>query len=126
MLGIEVRQSFIHGKGVYATQNFEVGDVVIPWELETLSQREYDLLQAEEKKHTMWLDNSFQKVLPPACYVNHSCDSNTKPIGRADVAIKPIKIGDEITADYAPILGPDEEFTCSCGSLNCRKIVKQN
>jgi SET domain-containing protein len=48
----------------------------------------------------------------------HSCDANTHVVGKSDVALRDIAIGDEITSDYIDL--ETENFSCNCGSPNCR------
>lgn len=65
---------------------------------------------------------------------NHSCDPNLGCKGqRTIIATRPIKKGEELTADYAMIATnepyhylpflPDYKFKCRCQSKNCRKII---
>jgi len=61
-------------------------------------------------------------------YTNHSCDPNIAPlfIGGyyADVAVKDIKIGDEITIDYSQFFSSTKwTMDCNCRTLLCRKTV---
>lgn len=58
---------------------------------------------------------------PPERYVNHSCDPNTKAINNSDVAVRDIKIDEEITSDYTGSVS--KSFQCRCGSKNCRGII---
>ena len=65
--------------------------------------------------------NRWQYVLidEPARFVNHSCDSNTKAKDGCDVAVRDIKKGEEITADYVLEKVP-VGFECRCGSEKCK------
>jgi hypothetical protein len=58
-------------------------------------------------------------------YVNHSCNPNAGLSGQIGlVAMRDIKIGEEVCFDYAMCdTMPYDEFTCGCGSLNCRVKV---
>lgn len=62
-------------------------------------------------------------------YANHSCNPNAGVIksGRRLLlkAIRKIAAGDEITHDYATLLGADDiwEMHCNCGESGCRKVV---
>jgi hypothetical protein len=58
-------------------------------------------------------------------YVNHSCNPNAGLSGQIGlVAMRDIKIGEEVCFDYAMCdTMPYDEFTCGCGSLNCRGKV---
>jgi len=64
-------------------------------------------------------------------WVNHSCDPNAairKQNNRLFLfAARSISAGEELTIDYATILGDDDIWTmkCNCGSRRCRKRVKR-
>jgi uncharacterized protein len=63
-------------------------------------------------------------------FANHSCNPNTGIVkaGRRLLlqAIRPIAAGDEVTHDYATLLGADDVWTmkCNCGEVGCRKTVR--
>lgn len=63
-------------------------------------------------------------------YANHSCDPNAGIVkqGRRLLlkAIAPIARGDEVTHDYATLLGADDVWTmrCNCGAVQCRRVVR--
>ncbi len=57
----------------------------------------------------------------PEKFVNHSCQANTKVKNGCDIAIKNIKKGEEITADYGKEISVS--FICRCGHKNCRGII---
>ena len=52
---------------------------------------------------------------------NHSCDPNTAFDGLNVLALKSIKLTEELTLDYAEFLDENmEPFNCKCGSHSCR------
>jgi SET domain-containing protein len=115
---IIIKQSKITGKGLFAARNIKKGEVVIAWHPKILSDEEFARLPTSQL-HYVITDNK-QKLLmqAPERYVNHSCDPNTKPINRSDIALRDIDTGEEITSDYL-----DENsvlFVCHCGAANCR------
>ena len=64
-------------------------------------------------------------------YQNHSCNPNTKQIYLNDtmfeiVAMREIAAGEELTCDYESFDDGFDgtSFKCTCGSSNCRKIIK--
>ena len=62
-----------------------------------------------------------------ADFINHSCNPNCGIKDKLKiVAMKNIKIGEEITVDYAMMESSDYSFKCSCGSENCREVVTGN
>jgi hypothetical protein len=76
---VELRDSPIHGKGLFATQNFEVGEIVCPGRLNG-------------------------KRTPGGRFINHSPNCNIKPEKKGDdiyaVATRKINAGDELLVDY--------------------------
>lgn len=75
----ELRESPIHGKGLFATKDFEVGEVVCPGRLEG-------------------------KRTPAGRFINHSPNPNIVPEKVGDdiyaVAVRKIQTGDELLVDY--------------------------
>ena len=121
MQDVVVKDSRISGKGVFAGRNFKKGETVLTWHPKILTNKEVTRLSKNDKNY---LIEGKQNLLmqPPERYVNHSCDSNTKPTEKSDVAIKDIKIGEEITSDYSRITSVS--FTCHCGSKNCHGFIE--
>jgi len=118
---VEVRDSAIQGRGLYALRDFEAGEVVLRWDItHTISTRDLAKMSVDERRYTHPLDQDRAIIVqPPERFVNHSCDNNTEVRDFCDVAIKPIRIGEEITSDYGTD-GSGVQFDCLCGSENCR------
>ena len=76
---VELRDSQIHGKGLFATRDFEVGETVCPGRLNG-------------------------KRTPGGRFINHSSNCNVKPEKKGDdiyaVAARKINAGDELLVDY--------------------------
>lgn len=121
---VEIRESAIQGKGLYALRQFDIGEVVLKWDLsKTVAPEDVALMPLEERRYTHPLDRDrILIVQAPERFVNHSCDNNTEVRDFCDVAIKPIRVGDEITSDYG-LEGASVSFECSCGSMNCRGTI---
>jgi hypothetical protein len=121
-----VKKSKIEGTGAFATQDFKKGDIVIKWDTShKVHPDEISKLSEEEKQHTAFMGKEVFLQQAPAKYVNHSCEPNTHVKDFCDVAIKDIKKGEEITSDYSECLGVDEVIICTCGSKNCKKVIKK-
>lgn len=58
-------------------------------------------------------------------FLNHSCSPNVGVRGEITfVAMRDIKVGEELTIDYAMIENEDyPEMKCNCGARNCRKVI---
>ena len=66
-------------------------------------------------KYAVYNDGTPYLCTDLANFMNHSCDPNTD----GEIAIRDIKQDEELTYDY----NDEEDFVCSCGSQNCRKIM---
>jgi len=123
-LSVEVRQSQIEGLGLYARQTYEPGEVVLSWDLShTIDNDQLLTLPESERRYTHPLDDYRTLIVqPPERFVNHSCNNNTVVRNFADVAVRRIEAGEEITSDYS-LDGSASEFICACGAVNCRGVV---
>ena len=131
---IEVRESAIHGRGIYAKQFIPEEARIIEYTGQRMAWE--DAPNDPDNPHTFnfGLDNGL--VINPevdgneARWANHSCDPNCEAIEEDDrifiYAMRDIQPGEEISYDYALELDEpvtDElkkEFECFCGSPKCR------
>src|SRR6266850_305331 len=76
----EVRQSLIHGIGLFALRTFEPGEVILRWDLSRLIPKdECALLSPAEQHYTNPFDEDrLILIQPPERFVNHSCNNNTE------------------------------------------------
>ncbi|MEK6900694.1 MAG: SET domain-containing protein-lysine N-methyltransferase [Nanoarchaeota archaeon] len=123
-----VKSSKIHGKGAFADRNFKKGEVVIEWKTKNLlTKEETKKLPLKQKRYVSYFkDGKYILHGIPERYVNHSCHANTKTKNGADVAVRNINKGEEITADYAKEGVPNMNFKCKCGSKHCKGIIKSD
>lgn len=126
---VEVRDSPIHGKGMFAKKDIKKGEVVFIKGGYILTRDEF-YSNGTINSYLPLDDNYFlaakskEDELQIKLYNNHSCDPNCGLRGEITfIAIKDIRQGEELTCDYAFIDNEDYEFECSCGSVNCRHIV---
>ncbi|MEY8236756.1 SET domain-containing protein-lysine N-methyltransferase [Lachnospiraceae bacterium 66-29] len=126
---VEVRDSPIHGKGMFAQKDIKKGEVVFIKGGYILTRDEF-YSNGTINSYLPLDDNYFlaakskEDELQIKLYNNHSCDPNCGLRGEITfIAIKDIRQGEELTCDYAFIDNEDYEFECSCGSVNCRHIV---
>lgn len=124
MKDLIVRKSNKEGLGVFVVRHFEKDEIVLPWEAERiLEESELSSLTHKEKEYISRRgDGKYILFTEPGRYVNHSCDPNTKAEKNANVAIRDIKEGEEITTDYE-LEGALNQFQCHCGSKNCRGLI---
>jgi uncharacterized protein len=117
---IEIKQSGISGRGVFARRRFRKGETVFRWDLSRKIRRDrVDSLPPEERHFLNPFDDDFfVLVAEPERYVNHSCDNNTRVERFTDVAVRDILPGEEITSDYRSG-GATVDFVCRCGAPHC-------
>ena len=131
---IEVRESGVHGRGVYAMQFIPKGSRIIEYAGQRVSWE--DAPNDENNPHTFNFGLESGEVINPeiggneARWINHCCDPNCEAIEEDDCifiyAMCDIEAGQELFYDYAmeidePITEESKrEFACYCGSSNCR------
>ncbi len=124
----EVRESPIHGRGLFAAEAFAEGEVVcvkggyvfdrgtlrsMPgWYASAEIQVAEDLfigpLAEEEREGSM-------------VFSNHSCEPNIGVRGQiVFVAMRAVAAGEELTHDWATTDDDDYELECNCGAPRCR------
>jgi len=118
-----IKQSTQHGRGVFAQERIDAGEVILPFTGPMLVRSEVD----EGSYHLQVGDDLYLGASGGADdYVNHSCDPNAGfRDGLALVARREIAAGEEITWDYSTAIDEDDfsGFSCQCGSVLCRGTV---
>lgn len=91
----------LQGKGVHAARNFEKDEVVIEYNLQPLSKKEFESLPKREKEFTHMHWGTIYLYSEPERYVNHSDTPNTYQdlTNRCDIALRDIHAGEMITTD---------------------------
>ncbi|MEP6646362.1 MAG: SET domain-containing protein-lysine N-methyltransferase [Saprospiraceae bacterium] len=133
-----VRNSKIHGKGVFAKRPIRKGTKVIEYTGDIISTDEADIVGAQEEgghSHTMLFTVDDDRVINgntggDAKYINHSCDPNCEAVQYGDKvfieALRSIPKGQELVYDYhLQVDGKitdkvKKEYACFCGSPDCR------
>ncbi|MBP7837459.1 hypothetical protein KA021_02035 [Candidatus Saccharibacteria bacterium] len=99
MSDVVIGKGKLFGKGVYATRNFQPGEVVKYYNLKKLNQDDLKGLPKSEYEfiHSFW--GEMYLFPEPSRYTNHSPNPNTYPdySRMCDIAIKTIKKGDMVT-----------------------------
>ena len=121
-MSIKISNSRIHGKGIFASRNFNSGEIVLRWDScsKKVSDQEYSKLSESQKK--MVFDGYL--YFSPSQFMNHSCNANIKNIDGYDTAVRDIKNGEEITCNYLDETIPFITMNCNCGSKDCRKVLE--
>jgi len=129
---LEVKDSKIHGKGLFTNSHIDIGTTVIIWGGMLVSVADFKAGKGQKHTNVGIDDNLFLVALnedniSSDDYMNHSCNPN---LWLADeitlTARRDIKAGEELTIDYAFELA-DENYVmkneCNCHEKTCRKIV---
>ena len=133
-VGIEVRESRVHGRGVYARQFIPEGTRIIEYTGQRVSWEAAPNDEDDPHTFNFGLDNG--QVINPeiggndARWINHSCDPNCEAAEEDDRifidAMRDILPGEELFYDYSleidePITEESKKkYTCHCRSSKCR------
>jgi uncharacterized protein len=131
---LEVCESAVHGRGVYAAQFIPEGTRIIEYTGERVSWEAAP--DDENDPHTFNFGLENGEVINPkvggndARWINHCCNPNCEAIEEDNrifiYAMRDIEAGEELFYDYAmeidePITGESKrKFACHCGASNCR------
>jgi uncharacterized protein len=136
---VEVRQSPIHGRGVFARRDLKKGEKVMEYKgqiidwAEALRRHPHDPSQPH---HTFYFHLDDEHVIDgrvqgnDARWINHSCAPNceAEQDGKRVFihTLKKIAEGEELFYDYGLVLDEPytkqlkKDFACYCGSQQCR------
>jgi SET domain-containing protein len=131
---IEVRESAVHGRGVYAAQFIPEGTRIIEYTGQRVSWEAAP--DDENDPHTFNFGLENGEVINPevggndARWINHCCNPNCEAIEEDNrifiYAMRDIIASEELFYDYAmeidePITEESKrKFACHCGASNCR------
>lgn len=135
-LALKVRESRVHGRGVFATRPIRKGARIIEYTGRRIPWSSVPEELDDERTYYFGLDNGKEVIDPTvggneARWINHSCDPNCEAIedGRGRVfiyALRNLRPGEELFYDYRLEVDVprtkevEEENRCACGSSNCR------
>jgi len=128
----EVRESKIHGRGLFAKASIAKDDVVAVKgghivDRETLRREITPRLgpveiQIDDDLFIAPVNDEEREL--SMLYSNHSCDPNLGMRGEITfVVMRDIRAGEELTHDWATTDDDDYSVECQCGAPNCRKIL---
>lgn len=122
---VVVRAAPPKGQGVFALRSFRKGEFIFRRRHgRVVSNRQVSRLSAEVRRHLTELDFDRSAVLlPPGCYLNHSCEPNAMRSGVKVFAWRAIRKGEEITIDYRLNAFSAVRSRCLCGSPSCAGLV---
>ena len=139
-----VRNSRIHGRGVFAARQIRKGTRIVEYTGERISNKEADRRYDDTnmKRHHTFLftldsktviDGAIGKGGGDASYINHSCEPNCEAvITRKRIfihALRGIEPGAELAYDYQyertgkNDVELEKFYVCKCGAPNCRGSI---
>lgn len=135
----QVRQSRIHGKGVYAVRPIKAGDRVLEYKGKIITWRKAQAIHPHDPSqpnHTFYFHLDDGHVIDgkqngnSARWINHACEPNLEAEQDGNrvflKALRDIAVGEELFFDYALMIEGrktarvKKEHACLCGSPNCR------
>lgn len=123
----EIRETKNKGKGLFAKEKINKGEVVIVWGGNYVTKDEAEVAKQQGKLVMQFDDNLFSvedRGESSAYFVNHSCNPNLWMKDSFTLeALKDININEELTADYVMWETREDyvsKWVCFCGSINCR------
>ncbi|MBC7984480.1 MAG: SET domain-containing protein-lysine N-methyltransferase [Candidatus Obscuribacterales bacterium] len=139
---IVVRNSPIHGKGVYALRNIKKGERIVEYVGDRISHAEADrryMDKGDDDGHTFLFIATNRTVIDgtvngnDARFINHSCEPNCESVidnKRVYVeATRNIKAGAELGYDYQLTWESTDDptdlanYVCYCGAKRCRSTM---
>lgn len=127
----EVRESPIHGRGLFAIAPIARGEVVAVKGGHIINREQ--LGEITPKLGPVEVQIGDDLFIAPVTqeereasmlYSNHSCDANLGMRGEITfVALRDIPAGEELTHDWCITDDDDYSVKCSCGSTKCRRTL---
>ena len=134
-----VRQSGVHGKGVFAAVSLKAGERLLEYKGERISWKEAlrrHPHNPDEPNHTFYFALEDGRVIDgkvngnSARWINHSCAPNCEAEevdGRVFIhALRDIAADEELFYDYGLVIDTRQtkklkkEYLCRCGARKCR------
>jgi hypothetical protein len=126
-----VRDSPIHGRGLFAVAPISKGDIVAIKGGYIYDRARRESLPPRLGSTDIPIADGF--FIGPMhedereggmIFSNHSCDPNIGVQGQiVFVAMRDIQFGEELTHDWATTDDETYEMLCHCGAANCRRVI---
>jgi SET domain-containing protein len=126
-----VKESAIHGQGLFAIAAFAEGEIVCVkggyiFDRETLRALPewYGAAEIQIAENLFIGPRDEAERSGSMIFSNHSCEPNIGVQGQiVFVAMRDIKPGEELTHDWAMTDDDDFEMECHCGAADCRRLI---
>src|SRR6266542_4993089 len=128
----EVRESKIHGRGLFATADIAKDEIVSVKGGHIISRKQLREeitprlgaveIQIDDDLFIAPVTDDEREL--SMLYLNHSCDPNLGVRGEITlVAMRDLRAGEELTHDWAMTDDDDYSVKCNCGVPDCRKTL---
>lgn len=121
---LAVKDSGIHGKGLFSTIEISAGDNILAIKGEVISEEECIKRESDGNVYIFWNEDSYidTSMTTDIKYINHNCDFNCDVIDNDEsglilIAYRDIKAGEELTIDYGY-----EEIYEHCQCKSCAEV----
>jgi hypothetical protein len=126
-----VKKSAIHGKGLFAIQAIDKGEIVCikggyVFDDDTLKRPRKSVGPAEiQIADHLYIGTTVEgENAGGMIFSNHSCNPNIGVQGQiVFVAMRDIAPGEELTHDWAMTDDDSSKTKCNCGASNCRGVI---
>jgi SET domain-containing protein len=126
-----VRESKIHGRGLFATAEIVKDEIVAVKGGHIITREQLRQIMPRLGPVEIQIDDDFfiapvsdEEREGSMLYSNHSCDANLGLRGEITfVATRDIRAGEELTHDWCTTDDDDYSVECKCGAPNCREIL---
>ncbi len=126
-----VRESPIHGRGLFAKDAIERGEIVAVKGGHIITREQLRKLQPTLGAAEIQIaDDLFicpvtmEEREGSMIFSNHSCEPNLGVHGEITfLAMRAIHMGEELTHDWAMTDNEDSTIECHCGAKNCRGVI---
>ncbi len=128
---IEVRPGGLQGRGIFATERIEKGEVVAVKAGHIVTTDQLSEITTTVGDYALQIYDGFylsptskEETERMTIFINHSCDPNVGFDGQITyVAMRDIEPGEELCHDYAMERTDHYSLECRCGSDFCRGKV---
>ena len=126
-----VKDSPIHGKGLFAIEPIAKGEIACVKGGYILNRQTlggmptwYRVAEVPIAEHLFIGPFHEGEREGGMIFSNHSCEPNIGVQGQIIfVAMRDIQVGEELTHDWATTDDEEYEMACNCGAVNCRKVI---
>ncbi len=127
----EVRESPIHGRGLFAIGAIAKGEIVAVKGGHIVNREQLREITPKLGPVEIQIGDDFfigpvtqEEREASMLYSNHSCDANLGMRGEITfVAMRDIRAGEELTHDWCVTDDEDYSVKCNCGSAKCRHVL---